>query len=198
MFAFHHDQTVPSNMSIACLFICLFVFFLYIYFAPPKRLNNACNLCLFGYLFCSSLRLNSQSSRDKVPAPRLAPQVSWNNLAWHVLLGAHPLNPVLTHLFIEPSPHPLPKPVTTSPLGSSRLLASGFGVYANSLHSAHPSVTWTRVWQGFCSSSFGDFLKFCHPLWAIMFLKFDISKFDIRTAQHLGHSVRTEQRKNSG
>lgn len=106
-----------------------------------QRLNHACNLCLFGYLFCSSLRLNSQSSRDKVPAPRLAPHVSWNNLVRHVLLGPHLLNPGLAHLFIEPSPHPSTLSPARSPLTlhttwqrpSSSLWPK---IYANSSHSA--------------------------------------------------------------
>ena len=62
-FACQNDQLLPSNI-------------MFILFCCSQRLNNARNLCLFGYLFCSSLRLNSQSSRDKVPAPRLAPHVS--------------------------------------------------------------------------------------------------------------------------
>lgn len=51
-------------------------------FVSCPTLSKACVLsvslfvCLCGCLFCSSLRLNSQSSRDKMPAPRLAPRLS--------------------------------------------------------------------------------------------------------------------------
>lgn len=179
-----NDQTVPSNIMSVCLLVCLFVF---LFFAPPET-KQCLQSCLFGYLFCSSLRLNSQGSRDKVPAPRLAPHVSWNNLAWHVLLGAHPLNPVLTHLFIEPSPHPLPKPVTPlHPLAVtiSFPLAS---VLRTQLALCRPCVSWTQCLTGIFPKFFGNFLIFKHPsgqsigilmsplkLKSIMFLKFDIS-----------------------
>lgn len=79
----------------------MLIFFFLFFFLPATFV--CLFVCLFGYLFCSSLRPNSQSNQDKVPAPRLALHVSRNNLARHVLPGAHPLNPGLTHLFIEPS-----------------------------------------------------------------------------------------------
>lgn len=128
MFACQSDQTCPLT---SCLFF------------SSQRLNIACDLCLFGYLFCSSLRLNSQSSRDKVPAPRLAPHVFWNKLVRHVLLGPHPLNPGLTHLFIEPSPHH-PPPITTNTshhFGSGPLLPSGL----RSMQTAHTLQTWFHL-----------------------------------------------------
>lgn len=79
LFVHDDEQALPSNIMFVCILsdtqqslrpVCLFVL-----------------LCLCGCLFCSSLRLNSQSSRDKMPAPRLAPRLSWNNLGRHVTQG---------------------------------------------------------------------------------------------------------------
>lgn len=124
-------QAVPSNNM---FYFCFFVPFVFL--TTTKPCLQFLFVSFFGYLFCSSLRLNSQSSRDKVPAPRLAPHVSWNNLDRRVLLGAHPLNPGLTHLFIELSPPLLPSQLnTTHPLAAAILfpLASDLCKQPNTL-----------------------------------------------------------------
>lgn len=131
-------QALPSNI--------MFIF--YFYFSL-KFLAMPATLCLFGYLFCSSLRLNSQSSPDKVPASRLAPHVSWNNLARPVLLGAHPLNPGLSYLFIEPT-IPCPPPTSCNTTNTSHPLAvSIFFPLASDLCKqltlCRPDFTWSHV-----------------------------------------------------
>ncbi len=126
------------KMTRLCPLTSCFVLF----FSLNELAVPATFVCLFGYLFCSSLRLNSQSSRDKVPAPRLAPHVSWNNLARHVLLGAHPLDPGLSHLFIEPTLlyPPLPPPhsalLTPHALWQQPLSSPWPQICANFLHAA--------------------------------------------------------------
>ena len=118
MFACRNDHALTSNI--------MFIFSL-------SWLNIARILCLFGYLFCSSPRLNSQSSRDKVPAPRLAPHVSWNNLARHFAGGTSSESWARSLIYrAEPTPPLTPH----TPFGSGHLASSRHQIYANSLRSA--------------------------------------------------------------